>query len=121
MRKLVISATTALAAAGTALLPSAPAHAAGAIVCTLHYASTTGTSQGSGVCGTSQMTFTAQNNCPDQSVQGVINGGPGITQFWWTRKGAAGVIQTVHGAVGTIAFSSTCPTDGETAVISLAP
>ena len=121
MHRLLTTTAVGLAAATAVLTPATPAQAAGAIVCTLHYGSVSGTSQGSGSCGSVQLTFTAQNDCPNQTVEGAMSAGPGITQFSWTRVGATGVFRTVRGSVGTIAFSSSCPSDGETAVIVAAP
>lgn len=125
MRTSLLAAAVALGAAVPVLAPAAPANAAGAWVCTFHYDSVTGSSNGTGTCtgssGLVQMVFTAESACPTHTASGAMNVGPGIKQFSWTRVGNAGVIRLISGAVGTMVFSSTCPADGETAVVTLAP
>jgi hypothetical protein len=126
VRKTVLASAITLGAALPVLSPAAPANAANVLVCTFHYDSGTGTSDGTALCTTAtlgvvQMVFTAVNSCPTQSGQGAMSGGPGVTQFSWTRAGNAGVITTIRGSVGTMAFSSTCPADGEIAVLTLLP
>ena len=126
MHARLLAGGLALGSAFAVLAPAAPASAANALVCTFHYDSATGTSNGTGTCtsatsGLVQMVFTAVNSCPTQTVQGAMSGGPGVTQFSWTRVGNAGVITTIRGGVGTMAFDAACPADGETAVLTLLP
>ena len=126
MRTSILAAAVAVGTGLPVLAPAPPASAAAAWLCTFNYDSEAGTSDGTGRCttgtgGVVQMVFTAENSCPSQSGAGAMSGGPGITQFSWKRVGAVGVITTIRGSAGTMAFSSTCPADGETAVLTLGP
>jgi hypothetical protein len=126
VRKTLLASAITLGAALPVVAPAAPASAAAVWLCTFSYDSVTGTSDGSGLCttgsgGVIQMIFTAENSCPNQTGQGAMSGGPGVTQFSWKRVGNAGVMTTIRGTVGTMAFSAACPADGETAVLTLVP
>lgn len=116
---------TLSAAVATALV-SPPAQAAGILTCTLWYGngSANGITQGNGTCNNGVLlSFTASNNCPQQSATGTATGGGLAFSFTWQRNGTSGVMTTSGNptGVGVLTFSSPCQMSGETMVVGYGP